>query len=310
MIATAVTNGDRHDLLLAMPPERSISWAVRELGGGKLVSIEPLRGGVSHANHLLIVAGRNGIQSGVLRRGVRPEWAVEDPGFSAEQEIATYGLLVGSAVPAPRLIAADPAADGCDVPAILLSRAPGRRRVRPRDMSSFVGGLAAALPPVHSVDRSRAERTVPGYRHYYELDELILPAWWSRPEIWNRAVILAAEPPSIRSNAFIHRDYHQGNTLWRGGKLTAIVDWTSASFGPAEVDVAHMRTNLALSFSLEVADEFLDAYRSEAAAPPHDPWWDLRMALDFIPDAPVAARPGAELRRLEEFLTRAVAELS
>lgn len=309
MVATPGTGVDRHDLLLATPPERSLSWAVRRLGGGELVSVVPLRGGISHANHLVIVAGPHGTASGVLRRWVRPEWAIEDPESSPEQEIATYDLLAGSAVPAPRLLAGDPAGESCDVPAILLTRTPGRRRVRPLRMAPFLRGLAAVLPQVHSVDPSRAARTVPPYRHYYELDQLVVPAWWSRPEIWERATALAAMPPSIRSSVFIHRDYHQGNTLWRTGKLTAIVDWTSASFGPPEVDIAHMRTNLALSFSLEAADEFRDAYRSIAGAPPHDPWWDMRMALDFIPDAPVAARPRPQLRRLEEFVARAVAEL-
>jgi aminoglycoside phosphotransferase (APT) family kinase protein len=177
-------------------------------------------------------------------------------------------------------------------------------------MACFVRELAAALPQVHAVDPSRAARTVPPYRPYYELSELIAPAWWNSPEIWERATALAAELPSIRRNAFIHRDYHQGNTLWRADELTAIVDWTSAEFGPPEVDVAHMRTNLALSLSLDVADDFLEAYRSVAAAPPHDPWWDMRMALDFIPDGPVAAQPGARLRRLEGFVARAVAELT
>ena len=269
-----------------------------------------LEGGLSHANHLLRMAGRKGIVEVVLRRWVRPDWAETDPEFSPEQEVATYGLLAESGVPTPRLLAADPTAERCDVPAILLSRAPGRRRTRPGRIGQFVHELAAPLPDIHSIDRSRAARTVPPYRRYYEPHRLSVPGWWSRTKIWECAVALAATPPSVRPSVFLHRDYHPGNTLWRSEELTAIVDWTSAEFGPPEVDVAHMRTNLALSFSLGAADEFLDAYRSVAAAPPLDPWWDMRMALDFIPDGPVSARPRAQLRRLEEFVARSVAELT
>jgi aminoglycoside phosphotransferase (APT) family kinase protein len=87
----------------------------------------------------------------------------------------------------------------------------------------------------------------------------------------------------------------------------AIVDWTSASWGPPAVDVAHMRANLAMSFGIEAADRFLEAYRAVAAPYAHDPCWDLRVAVDFLPDLSPEARP--EFDRLDDFVARALAAL-
>ena len=50
-------------------------------------------------------------------------------------------------------------------------------------------------------------------------------------------------PPDDRA-CFIHRDYHPGNTLWTGGRLTGVVDWIGGSWGPPSVDLGHMRVNL------------------------------------------------------------------
>lgn len=51
----------------------------------------------------------------------------------------------------------------------------------------------------------------------------------------------------------IHRDYHPENTLCWAGRLTGVVDWTQASYGPPALDVAHMRWNLAADHGRKVA---------------------------------------------------------
>jgi len=115
-------------------------------------------------------------------------------------------------------------------------------------MRSFLTQLAGALPIMHGVDPDRAARTLPPYRPYYEHEQLGAPAWTRRPSVWERAIETATGPRPTEPFAFIHRDYHPGNTLWVAGTLAAIVDWTTASWGPPSVDLAHMRANLAMSF--------------------------------------------------------------
>jgi thiamine kinase-like enzyme len=83
----------------------------------------------------------------------------------------------------------------------------------------------------------------------------------------------------------IHRDYHPENTLWSRGRLTGVVDWTQASWGPPELDVAHMRWNLAADHGQQVADQFLACYREiTGRALEHQPYWDLVSLLDLLLD--------------------------
>jgi aminoglycoside phosphotransferase (APT) family kinase protein len=290
------------------PPPAAVHWALQSIDpDGRILAVEPLVGGISHANHAIRIEAGGAIREVVLRRWVRDCPQEEDTGFSATQEAATYRLLAESAVPAPRLLAADLDARECDVPALLLTRAPGMAPTPPDDMAGFLRQLAAALPAIHAVDPGRAARTVPPYRPYYTAEALRIPAWTRAPSAWERASELAAAPRPTEPAAFIHRDYHPGNTLWVAGRLTAIVDWTTASWGPPAVDVAHMRANLAMSFGIEAADEFLAACRAVAGSYAHDPRWDLLVAVDFLPELSLDARP--EFDRLDYFVTRAVAAL-
>jgi hypothetical protein len=70
-----------------------------------------------------------------------------------------------------------------------------------------------------------------------------------------------------------------------------------------------MRINLATSFGLDAAEAFLDVYRTVAGESYlHDPRWDLRIAVDFLPDLG-GDRSRTELERLDEFVVRALARL-
>ena len=294
------------ELLAATPPAETLQWVRRQIGGD-VVGVEPLVGGTSHANHVVRLATRRGEVEVVLRRWVRPDWAATDPEFSPDQEIATYGLLAaGVGVPAPSLLAADPGGAFCDVPALLLSRAAGRPFAGTATSESL-GQLAAILPALHSADPAGARSRLAPYRPYYEPDRLRPPTWAGSPAVWARAIEIATGPAPATTAAFIHRDYHQGNTLWLSGRLSAVVDWTSASYGPPEVDVAHMRANLAMSFGCDVADEFRHHYVEAGGPAAFDPYWDLRDAVDFLPELTSGERSNLELVRLEEFVARAVA---
>jgi hypothetical protein len=64
-----------------------------------------------------------------------------------------------------------------------------------------------------------------------------------------------------------------------------VVDWTQASWGPPELDVAHMRWNLAADHGQQVADRFLACYRAiTGRALGHQPYWDLVSLFDLLLD--------------------------
>lgn len=275
------------DWAQAVPPV-SLHWA-QEAAGTRVVAALPLE---SHwlANHLLVMADGREL---VLRRWARPDWEADDPDLTAAREALVLGRLTATPVPAPELVAADPQAAACDVPALLITRVPGAAFPgRPP-----LGPLVAALAEIHAAD----SEGIPPYRRYHEPGRLATPPWAADRSVWERAIALAREPPPQLPARLIHRDFHPGNTLWEGAELTGIVDWTTASRGPGAVDVGHLRWNLALDYGQRVADAVLPH-------PEHHPYYDVVTALDALPDLDATA-PHAQLLLLEGHIARALAEL-
>jgi aminoglycoside phosphotransferase (APT) family kinase protein len=248
----------------------------------------------------------------VLRRWARPGWDEEDPDFTAAREAAILELLAPTPVPAPALVAADPDAAVCDVPALLLSFLPGGPPDLGGDLDRLAGGLAAALPPIHAVavpgTGDGGPPPVPGYHRFYEPEQVAPPAWSARPELWERAFEVAFGPARPQRPCFIHRDYHPGNTLWAEGRLVGVVDWIGGSWGPPSIDLGHMRLNLVWDLGPEAADRFLAAHHALTGLD-HDPWWDVVAAVDCIPELDAPGPPEPWLARMEDWVAAALAGL-
>lgn len=90
--------------------------------------------------------------------------------------------------------------------------------------------------------------------------------------------------------------------------VTGIVDWVETSWGPADADLAHCRTNLAMLHGPAAAAAFREAYADAGGRLDPDrrrgTWWDLDDALGFLPDPAEVAAPWRELGRTD--LTAAV----
>jgi aminoglycoside phosphotransferase (APT) family kinase protein len=300
-------------LLRRRPPAAALRWAAAPFGPGSRVVAARSLSSAWLANHAVDVATQAGtVHRVVLRRWARPGWDEEDPDFNAAREAAVLELLAPTPVPAPELVAADHDAAVCDVPALLLTYLPGGPPDLRGDPDRLVEGLAAALPPIHAVavpgtggagGRGDAgSALVPGYHRFYEPWQLAPPAWATRPGLWVRAFEVAFGPPPPHRPCFIHRDYHPANTLWTGGRLTGVVDWTGGSWGPPSVDLGHMRVNLAADLGLEAADRFLAAHRALTGFD-HHPWWDVVSAVDCAPEMPPS------WRRVEDLVAAALARL-
>jgi aminoglycoside phosphotransferase (APT) family kinase protein len=271
----------------AVPPA-SLRWAEAQ-AGASVVAALPLESQWL-ANHLLVMADGREL---VLRRWARPGWEHDDPELTARREAGVLERLADTPVPAPELVAADPDAQATDVPALLITRVPGS----PFAGRPPLGPLLAALAGIHAIDPAGLEP----YLRYYEPDRLSVPPWATDRGVWERAIALAHEEPPALPERFIHRDFHPGNTLWEGVELTGIVDWTTGSRGPAAVDLGHLRWNLALDYGHRIADAVLPH-------PEHHPYYDVITALDVLPELD-ADTPHAHLRRLEEHVGRALAEV-
>lgn len=272
------------------PSPSALAWVSETIGGAPINAIEFLADGISHSNFAVTLDSTDV----VLRRWVAPGWEIEDAGYNVAREVAALALLERAGFPAPRVIATDPDGARCGVPSLLETRLPGRP---PAPGAADLGQLAAAAVALHRIPPPWPG--IPDFEQYTALDDARPSARTTRPELWERAIAgAAAGPPPGEPAVFIHRDYHPGNTLWSGGRLTGVIDWTSASAGPVGVDLAHMRVNLVITGA--DAAGFLAAY--EAARGDgfrHHPYWDLRMAIDFLPDDDLA---GPGLDRLERFV--------
>jgi aminoglycoside phosphotransferase (APT) family kinase protein len=265
--------------LTSPPPPRALGWVLRSAApGGRIIRIRRLRGGSSAALHAIDVQAASGtLLKLVLRRFVIKRWLDEEPDL-AEREARVIRLLAAAPVPTPELIAVDEDGSECGVPALVMTRLPGRLDVAPRDMDGWLRQLANPLPGIHSV-RGEGIELVQRWFLYYEMKDARPPQWTRRRQVWERAIEVVNGPRPDFDPVFIHRDYHPLNVLWRRGRISAVLDWTNASVGPASVDVAHCNTNLVVLFGPEAAERFTALYESLTGRK-HDPYWDLLSLCD------------------------------
>jgi aminoglycoside phosphotransferase (APT) family kinase protein len=294
-----------------LPPPAALDWVKTILPpGSEIESVEPLLGSRWHVSHTLRIVGRRREPFDlILRRWARPGWDALDPDYDARREATVLGLVERLPVPTPRLVAADPDAQWCDVPAILITRLPGNPPpADPDDVEDFLRQLADALAAIHRLPCAQTD--VPYYRPWSKL-ATVQPAGWARESpVWSRLSEHVRRPPPPSAEAFIHRDYHAGNTLWIGNRLAGIVDWSTGSWGPVSVDVAHMRWNLARELGPGVADRFVEWYRrTTGAGYEHDPYWDVVELIDGVATDPEPPR-GAVRERLDRYVAGVLARLT
>lgn len=89
---------------------------------------------------------------------------------------------------------------------------------------------------------------------------------------------LAEVPLSQRNRSvLLHGDFWPGNTLWKDGRLVAVIDWEDAAIGDPLADVANARLELLWAFGIEAMAEFTRRYESSATHVDFTdlPYWDL-----------------------------------
>jgi aminoglycoside phosphotransferase (APT) family kinase protein len=148
-----------------------------------------------------------------------------------------------------------------------------------------------------------------------------IPEDTTRPNLWRRAVeVIRRDPPAYRP-CLLHRDFHPGNVLFTGQStdlaITGVVDWVETSWGPADLDVAHCSTAIALLHGVPAGMRVAEQYVAAGGVLSEDPsdhlYWRLLDALAFAPDAEKVAVPWREVgrtdltpavlaRRLEDYL--------
>lgn len=267
-----------------VPSPETLAWVADAVGSGAHVEgLMLLDGGSACAIHALDVADARGLRHGlVLKRFYRADWLEREPDV-AEREARHLQWLAPVELPMPRLVAVDPRAEHCDLPAILMTRLPGRVELAAPDLDAWLRALVEPLLTLHAIPDALASR-FGAYRSYNDVAALDVPAWSRCPEHWSRALERLRQPAPACAPRFVHRDYHPNNLLFLQGRLSAVLDFTDSSYGPAAVDPGHCRLNLAQLCGAGVAERFGALHEEMAPGSVElDPYWDLLSLIEILP---------------------------
>ena len=249
----------------------------------RVISVAALPGATSSLLHAVEVNGPSGRRSLVLRRFVNEKWVRAEPDVAVHEGMSLQHATRAD-LPAPDLIAVDANGEHCGVPATLVARLEGSVVLEPTDRKQWVRGLAETAARIHRVDAAGFRWK---YRRYNAGVPLAVPRWSKQQEAWAKAIEIVDGPPRSYSECFVHRDYHPSNVLWQNDRVSGVVDWVNGCRGPAGIDVAWCRHNLANLHGVSVADEFLAAYVAEAGSEfKYDPYWDLMSVVELLPGPP------------------------
>lgn len=302
-----------HDEVAAVRP-LTLAWVSRHLQvGERVVRIDALHGGITAEMRRLTIGTRDGgTRDLVLRTFVDPFY-VERAEDWLSREAGALTLLEGTDVLAPGLVAVDPTAAHCEYPSLLMTHLAGRTVLDDEGLETRVPLLARQLVAIHAL--RPAERP----REYVTLttaDTVVTPKG-ADAAAWAAAIDMIRKPAPPYEGRFLHRDFQPGNVLFdvlssrpAGARITGVVDWAATSWGPADLDVAHCSTNLALLHGPAWGLRFPEAYEEAggvlAAAASERLYWRVRDGLACSEEAQLVARSWRAAGRTE--LTRRVVE--
>ncbi|MFJ1831081.1 phosphotransferase family protein [Streptomyces sp. NPDC088178] len=282
------------------------SWVEKGLSEAERIEeVVPLRGGWTSEMRRLDLCGPGGRRSLVLRSFVKPFFVRHAEGL-LPREATILRLLGDTDVPAATVAAVDATAQHCDHPSLLMSLLPGTVRLGDQGAEDRAELLARQLVRIHRLPVTAQQRPRI-YQAWASPERVTLPAATKRPELWQRAVeIIRREPPAYQG-CFLHRDFHPGNVLFTGTdddlQISGVVDWVETSWGPADLDVAHCSTALALLHGVPEGMRFADRYVAAGGTLAKDGtahlYWRLLDTLGFAPDAEKVAVPWRELGRVD-----------
>ncbi|MFD7508653.1 phosphotransferase family protein [Streptomyces sp. NPDC059853] len=279
--------------------ERTLQWVGAQLADGEHLTAEaPLVGGwTSRMRRLTTSHGRS-----LVLRSFTDAFFLRHADGLLTREADVLTLLAGTDVPAARLLAVDARADHCDHPSLLMTLLPGAVCLDDTGAAARAGALAAQLVRIHGLAVAGADRPRP-YQAWTAPGRVRVPERTGRPELWRRAIAAIDREPPAHRGRFLHRDYHPGNVLFAAGAVSGVVDWVETSWGPADLDVAHCATALALLHGPAAGLAFPARYTAcggtLSPTPAARRYWSVLDALGYAPDAGKVAAPWRALGRAD-----------
>ncbi|MFK4213682.1 phosphotransferase family protein [Streptomyces sp. NPDC030920] len=302
-----------HDEAAAVRP-LTLAWVSRHLEAGeRIVKAAALHGGITAEMRRLTIGTRDGgTRDLVLRTYVDPFYVDHAEG-GLNEEAGALTLLTGTGVPAPSLVAVDPTAAQCEFPSLLMTHLAGRTVLDDQGVETRVRLLARQLVAIHALRPAERPRK---YVTLTTADTVVVPKG-ADAAVWAAAIDVIRKPARAYEGRFLHRDFQPGNVLFdvppsnpEDARITGVVDW-AASWGPADLDVAHCSVNLALLHGPAWGMRFAEAYEEAggvlAATASERLYWRVRDALAASEEVRSVSQPWREAGRAE-LTTRTVEE--
>lgn len=241
---------------------------------GEVELVRALTGGIT--GQMLHLRRTDGGGDVVTRR-----WSGDDPEQPelVRREAAGLRALAGTGLPLPALLAADPDGEEAGRPSTVTTFLPGAVDLTPTDLRGWVRRLAGMLVRFHETPPPPL-----GPCKLWASSDLRWLDGEVDAGIGREVRELAAHAPDPDRAVLSHGDYQHFNVLWRGGEISAVVDWPTG-LADRGLDVGHCRLNLAVLFSADAAMWFLDDYE-QIAGVGVDPGADLQRLLNFGPNWP------------------------
>lgn len=302
--------------LRSEPSIEGLEKMARALGRGyKAVGSKRLGGGLIGATSRVNLSTPRGELQVVLKR-------FPTGSGDSQKEFDRLGFAWKLDIPTPEPLAIDDAGDWFGAPAIVMSCLPGSPSPDSISVDDLATLVSRALVVMSSADVSQAEGLLPrpsGAEVWQKVKDV---SGWG--EVYRRAAEMVGSTLAAREDfdrVVSHGDFHPGNMLFHEGRLSGVVDWSSAWIGPRDFDLSYCRTEVALVAGVDAADRLREAYERELGEKTDDvALWDLVCALHarkwshiWYRDYLEQGRDGVTLRhlrsRLQAFTKRALAEI-
>ncbi|HEU5485908.1 MAG TPA: aminoglycoside phosphotransferase family protein [Microlunatus sp.] len=273
-------------------PARALEW-IASAAPRAVAHVAPIGGGITNTKWLV-----------TLVDGSRLVMRWEDPVVwgrlgreHVHREALACRVLSASGLPVPTLIAGDVDGTSTDGSANLMTWRPGRTRLDPLGPGAITE-LARVVVALHRRPVAHSQE-LPVFTLRRAIDPAV-PGWARWPHLWRRALDLTATAPPPPPCGLLHGDLHLGNLLWRDDEVTGLIDWAETSWGPPDVDVAHLCSDFAMMHSALDAERFRSAYLRAGGRLDPDPdaarFWMISDIIGFLPD-PAHILPAVHVHR-------------
>lgn len=281
------------------------AWVSRHLNPcERIIEVETLSGGITAETQKLTVWTADTFSRNlVLRTYTNPAGLLHAEDWLSRESTALK-MFAGSHVPVPELVAVDPTAARCEYPSLLMTHLPGSTVLTDEGVDERVPLLARQLVEIHAVPAHIRPRE---YQTLTTAETVVVPER-ADATVWAAAIDVLRRPGPTYDGRVLHRDFQPGNVLFdvsQNGtpRITGVVDWAGASWGPTDLDVAHCSTNLALLHWPQWGQRFASAYEeaggmlSESSRARQ--YWRVRDALACSEEVQLWAAPWRDAGRID-----------